>query len=104
MGSLQAAAFAEAVKDGDTNLSAALLWHLTGNHYPPLPTSLVPVAKRVIEKASRCEWDSNVRLPAGITYKGKSLAPVGECVQAWHLDAFILSAEDYYQEDDDDES
>jgi hypothetical protein len=104
MGSLQAAAFAEAVKDGDTNLSAALTYHLTANHYPPLPISLVPVAERVIELAQNEDWFAKVELPEGITYKGGTWALVTDCAQAWHLDAFILSAEDYYQDDDDDES
>lgn len=68
---------------------ATLTWHLTSNHYPPLPIELLPVAKRVIRKANDEQWEANVRLPEGITYKGSTLAPVWACVEAWHLDAFI---------------
>jgi hypothetical protein len=78
----------------------ALRWHLQANHYPPLPSSLLPVAKRVIQKAKRRDWDARVRLPKGILWKGKTTAPVSACVEAWHLDAF-LEQEDQGGEDSD---
>ena len=67
----------------------ALAWHLKGNHYPPLPESLIPVAKIVIEKAKQGRWDAKVKLPEGVSYQGKRMVPVSACVEAWHLDAFL---------------
>jgi hypothetical protein len=81
-----------------TDLDTALIWHLTANHYPPLPLSLLPVAKRAIKKAKAGLWAANVSLRGtGVTYtRGKrgDLAPVRACVEAWHLSAFIEGAED----------
>ena len=68
----------------------ALSWHMTGNHYPPLPSSLIPVAKIVIEKAKQCRWAAKVKLPEGVSYQGKRMVPVSACVEAWHLDVFLI--------------
>lgn len=68
---------------------AALDWHMKTNHYPPLPSSLIPVAKIVIEKAKQGRWDARVKLPEGVSYQGKRIVPVSACVEAWHLDAFL---------------
>lgn len=89
MGSMNAYGFADAVEHGEVDLEAALYYHFGANHYPPLPFSLIPVAKRVIQKARAGNWEANVRLPNGITYRGSTLAPVRACVNDWHLDAFI---------------
>lgn len=70
-------------------LDQALTIHLQSNNYPPLPLSLLPTCHQVIDLANNGEFDGEVELPAGITYKGNSRAPVRECIQAWHLDAFI---------------
>ena len=73
----------------NTDLDTALSWHLSANHFPPLPPELLPVAKRAIAKASADQWDDELKLPAGIRYRDASSAPVYACVEAWHLDAFI---------------
>ena len=74
-------------------LDAALSWHFTSNHFPPLPTSLIPVAKRAIKAAQAGEWDRKLRLPTGMSWKGQRNAPVSACVEAWHLNAFIDNQE-----------
>ena len=84
MGRLQAEEMASL-----TDLDTALRWHLTYNHYPPLPVSLLPVAKLAIEKAESEEWDELLDLPDRISYKGSNKAPVHACVKEWHLDSFI---------------
>jgi len=72
-----------------TDLDTALSWHLTANHFPPLPLELLPVAKRAIAKANAGRYDDRLKLPAGIRYRDASSAPVYACVEAWHLDAFL---------------
>ena len=66
-----------------------LSWHLTSNHYPPLPTTLVPVALQAIEHAGDDEWDALLDLPEGIIFKDQSSAPVHEIISNFHLEAFI---------------
>lgn len=98
MGHTQAAAFAEAVADGEVSLEAALEYHLTANHFPPIPRSVIPVAVKVIELANVGEFDADVELPDGITYRdGRSSAPVWACCEAWHLDAFLEPDEAYIE-------
>lgn len=93
MGYATAAEFSDSVEQGLTTLDSALSHHLTANHYPPLPTSLIPVAKRVIAQANKGNWNAKVRLPKGISFRGSSLAPVSECIRAWHLEAFLRPEE-----------
>ena len=91
MGRTQAEGFAVAVAEGMVNLDGALQYHFTSNHYPPLPVSLIPLAKRIIETVSddAGRVDEMVNLPDGRLWKGKAKAPVSECIEAWHLDSFI---------------
>lgn len=63
MGRLGADAFAEQVEEGNASLRTALSWHLTSNHYPPLPTFFIPVAERAIELGQDEEWDELIDLP-----------------------------------------
>lgn len=95
MGSMHAASMAEMVDDGAVGIETALAWHLTSNHYPPLPAGLVPVALEVIEKANAGDWHAEVALPAGISWRNNRFAPVIACVEAWHLDAFLDPGEEY---------
>lgn len=94
MGSLHAQEFASAVADKRVALDQALTWHLTVNHYPPLPLSILPAVKRAITQAKKGNWTANIRLPKGVSWRGQTKAPVHECVKAWHLDAFIQTEED----------
>lgn len=70
MGSLGAQAFAEQVEEGNASLQTAIHWHLTSNHYPPLPTFFVPVAIAAIEAGQDEDWDAELDLPLGcLTHK-----------------------------------
>ena len=89
MGRMGAMGMAEEVHGGNIPMQAALHWHLQSNHYPPLPLSLVPVAIRAIRKANREQWHSKVRMPKGIMFKGLVLAPVGDLIEALHLEDFL---------------
>ena len=84
MGRMQATEMA-ALADIDT----ALRWHLTSNHYPPLPIELVETAKVAITNGNAGDWDAEIELPEGITYRDASTAPTWAAIQAWHLDAFL---------------
>lgn len=88
MGSLSAYEMAQSEHDR----TKAMTWHLTVNHFPPLPVELVPVALEVVETATDPDrWTEEVQLPADITWRGQSTAPVWACVDAWHLDPFIAA-------------
>lgn len=89
MGTLGAMGMAEAVNDGLASIDQALGWHLQSNHFPPVSVSFVPVCKAAIEHAALDDWDVEVELPEGCTYKGQSTAPVIAIVVQHHLEAFV---------------
>jgi hypothetical protein len=65
MGSLNAQGFADAVNDGLASIDTALSWHLTSNHYPPLPTFFISTCKAAIEAGNDEDWDREIKLPRG---------------------------------------
>lgn len=58
------------------DLEAALRWHLTYNHYPPVPDSMISPCRAAIEAASRGDWEREIALPSGVLYRDPVLAPV----------------------------
>lgn len=89
MASQQAREFAGSVENGGVTLKAALTWHLTANHYPPVPVSMVPVCIKAIEHANVGEWDALVVLPPGVYFRGSEAAPVLAIVDQHHLRSFL---------------
>lgn len=89
MGSMGAIGMAAAVDEGQVDIRGALHWHLTANHFPPIPAECVESAVRAIDKANAGAWNTRVRLPDGVTWRGSKLAPVSAVVDDWHLDAFL---------------
>jgi hypothetical protein len=115
MGAAGAQAFAEQVDEGNVSLATAVSWHLTSNHYPPLPAFFVPVAIRAIELGQAEEWDAEIDLPLGcvehevviadwnevehatceldnvVQWRGREdgKVRVGDVVESFHLDSFL---------------
>lgn len=66
MGSLNAQAMAEAVAQEQVSLLRALGWHLTANHFPPLPEDYVqPLYTALVLVANGLPTDV-VEIPEGI--------------------------------------
>jgi len=82
MGSLQAAAMA----DTDLTLEQQLAWHLRSNHYPPVPSSMVPTCIEAINAYWEDDLDKMVSLPAGVSFRGEIEAPAREIIISHHLD------------------
>lgn len=90
MGRLSALAFSEQVEDGNISLTAALSWHLSGNHYPPVPQAFVPVCEQAIAAALDEDEDRLVTLPEGISWKdGRDAVEAWRLVESFHLDSFL---------------
>lgn len=89
MGALNAAAMGEAVADGGLSLRQALDWHLSSNHYPPVPPSMIDPCVDAIQALDDDEADLLITLPEGVSYRGGRLAPAWAIVEAHHLDAFL---------------
>ncbi len=71
------------------SLDQALSWHLTNNHYPPVPLTMLPVCKEAIKLANADDWYALLQLPADITYHGETHAPVNAIIKQHHLDSFL---------------
>lgn len=72
----------------------ALQWHLSCNHFPPLPSGVFALAKRAIRYANKGKWDTRIDLGAVCTFRGSRYAPVHECIRAWHLEQFVEGVEE----------
>ena len=70
-------------------LGTALAVHLQGNHYPPVPTSMVKPCINAIYAVNEGAGDTEIYLPDGITYKGEITAPAWAIVEQHHLDAWV---------------
>lgn len=80
----------------DVSLEIAIRWQLTSNHYPPVPTSMVPVCIAAIEVANQDgSWDDELELPDGILYKGRTTAPAWAIIEQHHLQPWIDSGDEY---------
>lgn len=89
MGALGAWGMSEAVNEGTVTLRQAISWHLSGNHYPPVPLEMVQVCLDAIALANNGEYDAEVTLPEKTLWRGHGSAPVSAIVDGFHLDAFL---------------
>jgi hypothetical protein len=84
------------IKDSDITLEQQIGWHLRGNHYPPVPLSMVKPCIEAIDICQRAIWgdaDANERieLPEGVLWRGDTTAPAWALVESHHLDTWIDS-------------
>ena len=82
MGSLHSQEYA--ANEGLTLLQSVTI-QLRNNHYPPVPTEMIPVAIRAIRYGRRGKFESNMTLPVGVTYKSKGYVPVQNILESYHL-------------------
>lgn len=84
MGALQAREFAAS----ELSMEQQISWHLTSNHYPPVPTSMVTPCIEAIDAFWEDDLDKEIELPEGVTYRGMTTAPAREIIINHHLDAW----------------
>ena len=84
----------------DISLEQAIGYHLQGNHYPPVPLSMVQPCIEALDAAREMDAMRQIEMPEGITYKGKTHAPAWAIIEQHHLDAWLPQDEaDYWEED-----
>jgi len=68
--------------------------HLSNNHYPPVPKSMVQPCIEAIDAVNDLGlWDLEIPMPEGITYKGLTTAPVWAIIEQHHLNAWLIERE-----------
>jgi len=90
MGSVTAIGLADSVLDLETQLA----YHLQGNHYPPVPLSMVQPCIDAIDAAYDEDYDRKIAMPEGVSYKGSNVAPAWAIIEQHHLDWFITPADE----------
>lgn len=85
MGSVTAIGLADSVLDLETQLA----YHLQGNHYPPVPVSMVQPCIDAIDAFYDEDFDREINLPEGISWRGKTSAPASAIIDAHHLDPWL---------------
>lgn len=83
--------FAEELSSGEfgLDLSESIRIHLVGNHYPPVPASMVPVCISAIHSYNENgNGDELIELPEGISWRGKTSAPVWAIIDSHHLESW----------------
>ena len=93
MGALQAHEMANTTQ---LTIEQQLSWHLTSNHYPPVPLSMIAPCLAAIDAYWEDDLDKEIDLPEGVSYRGKSTAPAREIIINHHLDAWCESEDEDY--------
>lgn len=75
-------------------IERAMDYHLRVNHFPPVPSSMVPVCIEAVKVAADFymyggENGVEVELPDGVSYRGRDSAPALAIVDGHHLDPFV---------------
>jgi hypothetical protein len=96
MGSTFAIDLAENI---DISLEQAIGYHLQGNHYPPVPLSMVTPCIEAIDAYHENDAMRQIEMPEGVFYKGNTTAPAYAIIEQHHLDPW-LPQDEYYGEED----
>ena len=73
----------------ELDLEMALGYHLQGNHYPPVPLSMVQPCIDAIDAYYDEDYDKLIEMPEGVSYKGDTHAPAWAIIEQHHLDAWL---------------
>jgi len=85
MGSVTALGIQDSVLDLETQLG----YHLQGNHYPPVPLSMVQPCIDAIDAYYDEDYNKLIEMPEGVSYKGDTHAPAWAIVEQHHLEAWL---------------
>ena len=73
----------------DITLEQAIGYHLQGNHYPPVPLTMVQPCIDAIDAIHAGDGNTEIELPEGVLYKNKTTAPAHAIAEQHHLDAWL---------------
>ena len=79
--------YMNAVSMAETNISLeqAIQWHLRSNHYPPVPSEMIPVAVKAIERCRESNYKSTIKAPFEHRVHGWNV-PAHVIVDSYHLE------------------
>jgi hypothetical protein len=77
--------FAADLSTMDLSLSDSIRIHLTSNHYPPVPSSMVEPCIEAIDAYNDEDYRREIDLPQGVLWRGQVTAPADAIIDAHHL-------------------
>jgi hypothetical protein len=77
----------------ELDLEQGIAMHLQGNHYPPVPLSMVQPCIDAIDAFYEEDTDRLIEMPKGVSYKGNTHAPAWAIIEQHHLDAWLPESE-----------
>lgn len=81
--------FAQDLATTELPLEQQLAYHLTANHYPPIPTLMVGTCVAAIDAVNEYDPYREIELPDGVSYRGSDTAPAVAIVEQHHLEAWL---------------
>jgi len=78
----------------DLDLETQIGIHLSSNHYPPVPSSMVTPCIDAIDAYHDEDFDRLIELPDGVLWRGETSAPAIAVIEAHHLGAWCYSDDD----------
>ena len=73
----------------DLDLETQLRIHLTGNHYPPVPVSMIQPCIDAIDAYYDEDYNKMIEMPEGVSYRGSKFAPASAIIEQHHLEAWL---------------
>ncbi len=73
----------------ELDLETAIGMHLRGNHYPPVPSSMIQPCIDAIDAIWEEESNKLIKLPEGVLWRGETHAPAYAIAESHHLDAWL---------------
>jgi hypothetical protein len=81
------------IKDEVLDLETQLLYHLKGNHYPPVPAEMVKPCIEAIDAYYDEDYERMIAMPMvgdfQILYKGMTHAPARAIISQHHLEFWL---------------
>lgn len=87
--------FATDLAGMDFDLERQIAIHLTSNHYPPVPSSMVQPCIEAIDAYNDEDYDREIEMPDGVSYRGNNYAPAWAIVEQHHLGPWTF---DYFDD------
>ena len=78
----------------ELSLEAGIAYHLQANHYPPVPVAMTDACIEAIDAYYEEDYNREINLPEGISWRGQTSCPASAIVDAHHLDAWLPQYED----------
>jgi len=73
----------------DLDLETQIGIHLSANHYPPVPSSMIQPCIDAIDAYWDEDYNKLIEMPKGVSYRGSNFAPASAIVKQHHLDAWL---------------